>query len=101
MALRHAGSPVSAPERLSRARQDAILLVAVMSCRAEMRRELLPLSEIRQQNIASFRAALRLDDPVLDDIIARGDHRQPWHSSPDRDRANPGTMDSIARKYGG
>jgi hypothetical protein len=48
-----------------------------------------------------LRESLRLDDPVLDDLIRQGAHRQPWHSAPDRDRANPGTMDSIARKYGG
>jgi hypothetical protein len=66
---------------LTRADQDAILAPVVMAYAREQGAPRIPVDEPASvRTLASFRAALRLDDRALDDIIARGDHRGPWQS---------------------
>jgi hypothetical protein len=89
VSLRHAGSPVEQPEKLSRAKQDTLLLTAVMSVRLASRRHRCPscgsrvvIGETHQEMTEGVRKALRLDDPVLDDLIASGAYKRPWSSVP-------------------
>lgn len=85
--LRQAGSPVTEPEKLSRAKQDGILLECVVSARIQARRMRWRPDTTVSEDIAGVRAALRVDDPVLDDLIVRGAHRGPWRSPTDKERA--------------
>jgi hypothetical protein len=78
--LRHAGSPVEQPAKLTRGRQDGILWPVVVAERLVTRRMGYINTDSHQETMDAIRAALRLDDPVLDDLIAQGAHRGPWIS---------------------
>ena len=78
--LRHAGSPVGSCEKLTRGRQDGILWPVVVAERLVTRRLGYVNTQGHQETMDAIRAALRLDDPVLDDLIAAGAHRGPWIS---------------------
>jgi len=100
--LRHAGT-VSAPEKLTRATQDAHLLHGIVLARIVSRQQRcshghrIRLGTTIHEDLDATRAALRLDDPVLDDIIARG-VPSTWESEVVRDQA---TMNKVVTKYGG
>jgi hypothetical protein len=102
--LRHAGSQVTAPEKLSKDTQDAHLLHGIVMARIVSRQRRcshghrIRLDSTIHEDLHAVRKALRLDDPVLDDIIAsRAGQPWPW-SSPVREAA---TMSRVAAKYGG
>lgn len=84
--LRHAGSPVEQPETLSRAKQNALLMEVLVYSRLVARQHRcvhghrIPQDTTLVDDVSAIRAALRLDDPVLDDLIAQGKHRGPWIS---------------------
>lgn len=78
--LRHAGSPVGTCESLSRAKETGILLEVVIAARIERRRLGHRTGPTINDEVSELREALRLDDPVLDDLIAQGRHRGPWIS---------------------
>ena len=81
--------------KLTRAQQDAIIDPIVMAYRrvSRERRDYSYHPDL-VYNVSQFRAALRLDDPVLDELIARGAHKRPWSSE-------VGTMEKVIAKYGG
>lgn len=79
-ALRHAGSPVEQPVQLSRAQQDGIILECVVLARIVGWQRRISSPGTVADEMEAVRAALRLDDPVLDDLIAQGKHRGPWIS---------------------
>lgn len=81
--LRNAGSPVGSCEKMTRRRQDSILWPVVVAARLVTRRMGHVNTEGHQQMMDALRAALRLDDPVLDDLIASGAYRGPWRSKID------------------
>jgi hypothetical protein len=87
--LRHAGSPVGTCEKLTRGRQDGILWPVVVAERLVTRRMGYINTQGHQETMDAIRAALRLDDPVLDDIIA-GARRSgtPLQWSENRSREN-------------
>lgn len=92
--LRHAATTYP-PEKLSRGKQTGILLEIVIAARV-VRRQMGERTEPTiNAELDALRASLRLDDPVLDDLIARGAHKLPWSTPP------VGTMEGIVRKYGG
>jgi hypothetical protein len=76
--LRHAGSPVTAPEKLTKAQQDGILLEIIVDSRVVRRQMQQPIERTIRDELRELRKRLRLDDPVLDDLIWRGAHRRPW-----------------------
>jgi hypothetical protein len=78
--LRHAGSPVSAPEQLTKAQQDGILLECVVLARIVAWQQRISSPGTITDEMREIRKRLRLDDPVLDDLIWRGAHRGPWRS---------------------
>lgn len=80
MALRHAGSPVCRADPLSRGKQTGILLEIVIAARIERRRLGHRTGPTINDEISELRHALRLDDYVLDDLIAQGAHKGPWIS---------------------
>lgn len=78
--LRHAGSPVEQPLKLSRDKEDGIILECVVLARmVGWQRRISSPGKITDE-MAAIRAALRLDDPLLEDLIAQGSHRGPWIS---------------------
>lgn len=84
--LRHAGT-VTAPEQLGRAREDAILLWVGIHVRTATKRMQCRHSGTHAQNLAEARKALRLDDPVLDDLIARRTGPIQWSEDRARETA--------------
>lgn len=80
MGLRHAGAVIE-PVQLGRAKQDAVLLRVFVDVRIQAQRAGCTLPGGYARNLTQVRAALRLDDPVLDDLIKQGAHRRPWSST--------------------
>ena len=78
--LRHAGSPVEQPQKLSKAEQDGIILECVVLARIGGWQRRISSPGSVSDEMREIRKALRLDDPVLDDLIWRGAHRGPWRS---------------------
>jgi DNA-directed RNA polymerase subunit RPC12/RpoP len=85
--LRTAGSQAYECPRLTRDQQNNLLLAVVMETRLASRQHRCPscgsrvvLMETHQEMTEGVRKALRLDDPVLEDLIASGAYKRPWSS---------------------
>lgn len=79
------GLPSRPAEPLTRARQDGILLECIVDARVVARRMRADCGCTISEELPSFRSALRLDDPVLDDLTARAKNTgRPLQWSEDR-----------------